>query len=376
MIVWFNCKITDIRLHPHLCKRYTLRTDCRFDIALYSFASLAPLDHLVSKYIFCLDLAEFAGREQEMENWLKSKLSADKVIIYWHRCDYLNQWLEIAQLIDSIPDDLVLFNANEDHIFMDSNSDLFDLGLQTIAKDPDPTAVLMISHYPEHVRTSHVFGGYLTDDGNFTVYQQGNNDSIRVIKKQFLYWYINQQRPENKFFRFEDWNRVVLPRNTIYSAINEQFRHYDGYWCCEIGAEVCPPVEMPPHFFDGMTIRYGFKDRDPECVNINPLAENLYSIDPINGTDYKFTLDDLPAFWYPYIKEIIVAPDVDPAQMDLARDRHYLDKTQINFPWDHFGIVMTDENKIPSHWPQRAMKVLQLPQEQVYNNHGTSLSSN
>ena len=270
-----------------------------------------------------MDLAEFAGREQEMEAWLKSTLSADKVIIYWHRCDYMNQWHEIVQLIDSIPDDLVFFNANEDHIFMDSNADLFEAGLQTILNDPNPAAVLMTSHYPEHVRTSHVFDGYLTDDGKFTVYTQVNNDSIRVIKKPFLYWYLQQQRPENKFFRFEDWNRVVLPRNTIYSAINEQFRHYDGYWCCEIGAEVCPPVELPPHFFDGMTIRYGFKDRDPECVNINPLAENLYSIDPINGADYKFTLDDLPKAQQNYYKKL------EKKQLDYSTFTHSLARNEI-----------------------------------------------
>ena len=56
-----------------------------------------------------------------------------------------------------------------------------------------------------------------------------------------------------------------------------------------------------------------------------------------------------------------------PTLVDRARDRHYLDKTQINFPWNHFNVNMTDQNKIPEHWPQRAMKVLQLPQEQVYN---------
>lgn len=376
MIVWFNCKITDVRLHPHLIKRYTLRTDNRFDVARYSFASLAPLDHLVSKYIFCLDLAEFAGREQEMADWLKSKLTADKVIIYWHRCDYMNQWMEIAQLIDSIPDDLVFFNANEDHIFMDSDTSLFEDGLKAITNDPNPAAVLMTSHYPEHVRTSYVFNGYLTNDGKFTVYEQLNNDSIRVIKKQFLYWYLKQQRPENKFFRFEDWNRVAQPRNKIYSAINEQFRHYDGYMCCEIGPEVCPPVEIPPHYFDGMTILYGFDTRDSECVNINPMAKNLYSVDSVNGTDYKFTLDDIPAFWRTQIKEVVVAPNIDNNQMALARDRHYLDKTQINFPWNHFNVSMTDQNKIPEHWPQRAMKVLQLSSNLVYNKHGTSLSSN
>ena len=99
-------------------------------------------------------------------------------------------------------------------------------------------------------------------------------------------------------------------------------------------------------------------------------------MDAVNGADYKFTLDDIPAFWHPYIKEIIIAPDVDSAQMNLARDQHYLAKTQINFPWDHFGIHMTDQNKIPPHWPQRIMKVLQLEQATVYNRHGTRLSSN
>ena len=52
MIVWFNCKITDERLNPQNIIRYNLRDDNRFDVARYSFASFAPLEPLVSKFIF------------------------------------------------------------------------------------------------------------------------------------------------------------------------------------------------------------------------------------------------------------------------------------------------------------------------------------
>ena len=56
MIIWFNCKITDVRLNPQSIVRYNLRNDNRFDVARYSFASFAPLEPLTTKFIFNLEM--------------------------------------------------------------------------------------------------------------------------------------------------------------------------------------------------------------------------------------------------------------------------------------------------------------------------------
>ena len=74
MIILVNSKITDQRFYNFM--RYNLQNNSRFDVARYCFASFAPLDPLVSKYVFHLDLDEFKSRQNEMESWIKSVLPA------------------------------------------------------------------------------------------------------------------------------------------------------------------------------------------------------------------------------------------------------------------------------------------------------------
>ena len=48
-------------------------------------------------------------------------------------------------------------------------------------------------------------------------------------------------------------------------------------------------------------------------------------IQNIYGHDYKFTLEDIPLFWKPFISYIDVNPKADLTALRYDRDRHYLD---------------------------------------------------
>jgi hypothetical protein len=134
MIVWFNCKISDIRPNPQ--PRYNLRHDDRFDIAKYSFASFAPLSPLVSKFIFNLEMADaYVGREADMEAWLKSVLPADKLELNWFRCDTKEQWEDLRNQVNELDDDLIFPAGNEDHVFMDSSITVIEELLELIKND-------------------------------------------------------------------------------------------------------------------------------------------------------------------------------------------------------------------------------------------------
>lgn len=344
MIVWFNCKISDIRLNPQ--PRYHLRNDNRFDIARYSFASFAPLAPLVSKFIFNLEMADgFEGREKDMEDWLRKVLPESKLELNWFRCNNKAQWEEIRAKVNAIDDTLIFPAGNEDHIFMDSNIDVFEEMLELIKKDPNKEAVLMTSHWPESIRAVHHFNGI--KEGNSVRYRIGNNDALRVMKKEFFNYYVDQLTDPNMFvFRTEAWNSIVLPENLIYVPTKEQFRHFDGYAHVGIGADYCPPLEIPPGFFEGkIKVRYGFGDRDPSCVNINPLSETLYASNGW-GTDYKWCPEDVPAFW----NVEITRPDgLDHAAMQQARDTNLLLLSRLHFNWPHFGIKF-ETNYPPVSW--------------------------
>jgi hypothetical protein len=99
-----------------------------------------------------------------------------------------------------------------------------------------------------------------------------------------------------------------------------------------------------------MTIRYGFNDRQADAVNINPQAADLYTVDPDTGTDYRFTLETLPAFWKPYIKQIVSADNIDEEKMNQAYDTYLLALTRIFINWHHVGAVFKDSNWPPAQW--------------------------
>ena len=363
MIVWFNCKISDIRPNPQ--PRYHLRDDNRFDIARYSFASFVPLLPVISKIVFNLEMADGHSHQQaEMEDWLRKIFPEDKLIMNWYRCNNIAQWREMQTIFNEIDDNLIFPAGNEDHIFMDSNIDVLQNCIHWSSvpqtnliwpKEIDPSspinAVIMTSHWPESIRAAYHFSGTQFGSMPSIMYSIGNNDAIRIMKKEFFDWYIDQVKDPDMFvFRTEHWNAITLPENLLVVPTKEQFRHFDGYAHVGIGADYSPPLEIPPGFFEqSITIKYGFDEHDPDCVNINPLTENLYAADGV-GTDYKWCLEDIPAFWKPYIKEIITAPGIDESAMKEARDINLLTMSRLHFEWPHYGVRFDESNYPPTAW--------------------------
>ena len=330
MIVWFNCKISDNRLNP-IGDRYNLRTDSRFDVARYTFASLVPLEPVISKIIFNLELdGELSERKQEMEEWINSLFPLEKIKIFWHRCNNLAQWREIQPEIDAVDDDLIYLAGNDDHVFIDSTTAIYEKGLELLKQDPDPRAALANCHYPELLREARNRGATLTPCGNFLNYNFEASYAFVVIKKELYHSFLDKLDPDRYVYRMDGWEYTEV-YSKWYTPTKELCRHYDGYNHVGMDPNACPPMDIPLGFFDkNIKIRYGFNDRDPNCVNINPLSANLYTVDK-NGADYKFALEDIPAFWKPYIKEIEIADNLDKFQLTIARNRHYLNLANASF---------------------------------------------
>jgi hypothetical protein len=350
MIVWFNCKISDIRPNPQ--PRYHLRNDNRFDIARYSFASFVPLLPLISKIVFNLEMADGHSHQQaEMELWLRKIFPEDKLIINWYRCNNIAQWREMQAVFNEINDDMIFPAGNEDHIFMDKDIDVLQQCLGATKASESINTTIMTSHWPESIRAAHQFDSIHFGKFQWSGYSTGNNDAIRIMKKEFFDWYIDQVKDPDMFiFRTEHWNAITLPENFLIVPTKEQFRHFDGYSHVGIGADYAPPLEIPPGFFEeSITIKYGFDEHDSNCVNINPRTENLYSADG-QGTDYKWCIEDIPAFWKPYIKETIIAPGINESAMKEARDINLLTMSRLHFEWPHYGIQFDESNYPPVAW--------------------------
>ena len=356
MIIVVNSKITDDRFWNFV--RYNLNNDNRFDVAKYCFASFAPLDPVVSRYIFNLDLDKFADRQQEMHDWITSVLPAEKCSIHWTRRNNLADWRALQAELDTIDDDIVFPCTWEDHIFWDSNIDTIACGIELIKQDPNYYACVLTSHYPECMRYMMGMGTEptLSDCGTYAHRIVFDDSCLRIMKREFLDWYISEEKDENKLiFRMEQFLSPPGPANVIYQPMKEQLRHFDGYSAVGIGGDVVPPIDIPPGFFDrAITIKYGFDEYDPACVNINPLKP-LRTVDA-EGFDYRFALEDIPAFWKPFIREIIIAEGIDLDALDRARDEYYRAMTQINFT-SGYGVFNDEKSAVPADWIRNHMLI-------------------
>ena len=126
--------------------------------------------------------------------------------------------------------------------------------------------------------------------------------------------------------------------------LKELCRHYDGYQHVRptITNNQCPVIEIPPGFFeDDIKIRYGYDDYKDGWVNINPKNPYYYAYDKL-GTDYKFTLNDLPLIWKDKIS-VVDSNNIDDEEMLTCRLKAIFDMVSTS---PYFNIDEEIINKI------------------------------
>lgn len=339
MIVWFNNKITDIR-RGDMGSRHGLKFWDRFDVTRYCFASMASLSPIVSKFFFNLEMADtHAGKEKEMEDWIRSIFPADKIgSISWKRVNWYNEHLEIRKEFDSVDDNTIYWATCEDYMFTDNNLNLIKEADDLVKNDPYPYTLLFPCHYPEQLARAISSLHEITSNKNF-VAVMCRETIPGIFKKSSFYELLDNchaEKPGRLMYCPENCilaegggvignDLLVFKGNTkLWSPTKELFRHYDGYNHVSIDPGKCPRLTIPNNFFEkNMVIKYGFNDRDPFSININPFKE-LVTVDP-NGADYNHWLpDELPLFWKPYIKEIIINEDLNWEQLVKVRNQRFL----------------------------------------------------
>lgn len=105
-------------------------------------------------------------------------------------------------------------------------------------------------------------------------------------------------------------NKVLIP-------LKEICRHFDGYQHVKpiIDNNQCPAIDIPIGFFENnIKIRYGYDDYKEGWTNINPKNECYYAYNK-SGTDYKFTMDNIPLVWKGKISEVDLCNKIDEIEM-------------------------------------------------------------
>jgi hypothetical protein len=309
--------------------RKNLKSFSNFDTFKYSLASLA-VAYDWSKVILKISLDDiYKHRQQELEEFIRTEFSKFDLILEWKRNEYQNDWKKDYELLDN---NLIWYYCNHDHIFFDSSKSY----LQSLIEDIKDEKLLSVgfSHWPECIRT--VRQGFhphpLSNPQAPSTYKIHNNyvsvdsinfDSIQIITKELYHqwWFEGEfnhiKLPRPDFFGIGLAEIKPVPIHKTITPLKELCRHFDGYQHIQpvITNNQCPSIDIPIGFFkNDIKIRYGYDDYKEGWTNINPKSD-YYRAYNASGTDYKFTLEDLPLVWKNKISVVDSNPNIDEEEM-------------------------------------------------------------
>ena len=348
MILLFNVKITSQGLSYYHRNQWLPVYD-RMDIFKYCLSSYSALLPLLTKCLFYIQIEpEFQHRQAELESWIRGLFPADKLELHWYRINYTRDWRTLSEQFDD--NDLIWFAGNDDHIFIDYNLDVVRAGIKLLNEDPDPWSVIYYSHWPEQMRLSVHHGGELTADKNYIKFTWRTFDAIRIVKgiRFKRYWQDNDYGDEIVFRTDTLWHKGYQLTGPVYTPTRELVRHYDGY--SHVSPHIinlAPPLVIPPGFFNKeMRVRIGYEDRDESATNLYSAAQFLHAAQP-QGTDYRWTIEDLPLFWKDRIADVDVNLDQHINALHQARDAAFIATTRVpmhcySTDFDHTGAAPTE----------------------------------
>jgi len=328
MILFCNTLITESKpFGKGNVVRDNLKSFNNLDIFKYSLASLA-IAYDWSKVILKISLDDcYKHRQDELEQFIKNEFSQFNLVLEWQRSEYQNDWKQDYELLDN---NLIWYYCNHDHIFFDSSKDYL-AELVDIMKDEELCS-LQFSHFPENIRTAKTNPKY-TIHNNHISFESINFDSIQIITKELYrrWWFegefnhIKLGRPD--FFGIGLAEIKPMPTHKLIVPLKEICRHFDGYQHIQpvIDNNQCPAIDIPIGFFEGdIKIRYGYDDYKEGWTNINPKNSYYYAFNK-SGTDYKFTLSDLPLIWKDKISVVDSNKKIDDGEMLTHRLRAIFD---------------------------------------------------
>jgi hypothetical protein len=350
--------------------RGNLSTPNKIDILKYSLASYAKAFPW-SKVIINAELDEeynTPGAKADLEAFVRQEFKDFNYYYSPKRCLTQDDWKRVWRLLD---DDLIFYQCNHDHIFIDHSQDYL-IELTQLYEEYGDNLVISTSHWPEAIRTAKC--GYIDHEEthpksmrkeyvakqNHIVHEGPAYDSLQIITKEMFWdWYME-----------DDWSTINIPPGLFKSGkmeltrsegvgvigvagikelfgkkcmpqkyvvpYKELFRHFDGYWHQRITNAQCPAIDIPPGFFEGeIKIRYGYDDRKEGWVNINPKSVVNYAHRE-DGTDYRFTLEMIPLFWKDRIVEYDINPNMNEQKMIGGMMLSVMEMMYTNGKYNHY----------------------------------------
>jgi len=377
MVLLFNCFITNksstgghwerLRAQGEIGvtqDRGNLRTENKVDIAKYTLSSLSkfyPWKRAIIKIELDKDYYS-EENEKNLEKFIREEFKGID-LIYSNKRNLIQQdWIDTYHLIN---DDLVHYCCNHDHVALNNSTKYIQQLIENVKiNNKNEYITIAYSNWPEFTRSAK--SGYIDHyeyipkklnekyklEKDYFSYEGYCYDSIHIIsKKLYEDWFLKHKWddsinlfPPNTFKsghlelpRIDGVGIIDLGfiRNQIFKdptpiqkiiiPYKELARHFDGHFYQGITNNQVPALDIPLGFFENnIKIRYGYDDYKEGWTNINPKNPYYYAYNKL-GTDYKFTLEELPLFWKNKISEIDSNPDIDKKEIIQYRLKSILE---------------------------------------------------
>jgi len=297
--------------------------------------------------------------KEELEEFVKEEFKGIELYFSHTRNKFQEDWIKTYELIN---DDFIYYQGNHDHIFFNSSKDYLKDFLDLVKRDNNyKYKTLVVSHWCEFIRSAkcgYIYPYWVGTESSYNQYNPTEfhknyletKDYVSFDNIYFDSYNIITKELYKDWFLEGDWNsisiqkgifpsdKIEIPRTEgvgiiglgalksdilnqinpiqkIYVPYQEIFRHFDGHFHQKISNNIVPALDIPIGYFEkSMKIRYGYDDYKEGWININPKNPNYYAYDK-SGTDYKFTLNDLPYIWKDRIVEIDINEEISEEEM-------------------------------------------------------------
>jgi hypothetical protein len=324
----------------------------RLDVFKYSLASYAVLPWS-AVYIYCELRGQYSPRRAELEQIVYTLFP--QAHLFDFQIKVQKEWRKCLSPLFNHLDPTIYFCCNDDHIYIDYDPQLL-LRLEkalNVTAEKYPYASLYMSHWVEQTSLVNMLvspfrhnpdaqsfiretneSSILEDHPEYTLLQSRNVDSVQLLRRELLqYWWNSSEYGDDYLPRSDMYGKNGIdthPEQVILIPKRELVRHYDAYshgpdgW---VPLNVCPPLEIPPGFFErDIKILCNTDERKSGWVTINPMSD-FHSAVSCDGVDIRCEIEDIPFFWKERITRTIINHEYSPRELRDRRNQAYMLRT-------------------------------------------------
>jgi len=247
-----------IRPTPMKCIYRSDKSGDRLEIFKYMLSSYKNIP-FTDIYIYILLHPQYEKHKGELVTHIYdifSHIDSSKITIVHDRFTTQLKWYPVISEITRKHglDELVWFSQNDDHVFVDFNTDILKEGIDTLKCESSDFKSIYLSHWPEILKLS----GKVSKPSLIKNYVRCNGvsllDSIQIFNLKMLYYIFIEYKWKSDHIRIDSiLNEITLHpaidnplKQIIYIPLREMVRHFDGYGHVNIQADDCPPLHLFP----------------------------------------------------------------------------------------------------------------------------------